>query len=187
MEAERRNQWLLGGLVLTLVVVAGRAWTTSDLPLPPPTAAPARIPAGPGHRGAASAETGPEVHLQALEAGRPTPTHGTRNLFVFKPKPLPPPPPPPPRVAVAAPVAPAMPAGPPPPPPITLKFIGIVEVPGRSQKIAVLSEGRGTDPIYGKEGDIIDGRYRLVRIGAESVEIMYLDGRGRQTIRLSGA
>jgi hypothetical protein len=40
--------------------------------------------------------------------------------------------------------------------------------------------------MYGKEGDIIDGRYRIVRIGAESIELTYLDGRGRQTIRLSG-
>ena len=38
----------------------------------------------------------------------------------------------------------------------------------------------------GREGDIIDGRYRLVRIGVESVVMEYLDGRGRTTIRLSG-
>jgi hypothetical protein len=40
--------------------------------------------------------------------------------------------------------------------------------------------------MYGKEGDVIDGRYRIVRIGVESIELTYLDGRGRQTIRLSG-
>ena len=50
---------------------------------------------------------------------------------------------------------------------------------------SILSDGRG---IYqGREGDIIEGRYRIVRIGLESVEMTYLDGRGRQTIRLSGS
>jgi len=50
----------------------------------------------------------------------------------------------------------------------------------------VLSDGRGGIPMYGKEGDIIDGRYRILKIGVESIEMAYLDGRGRQTIRLSG-
>ena len=40
--------------------------------------------------------------------------------------------------------------------------------------------------MHGKEGDIIDGRYRILKIGTESIEIAYLDGRGRQTIRLTG-
>ena len=40
--------------------------------------------------------------------------------------------------------------------------------------------------MHGKEGDIIDGRYRILKIGTESIEMAYLDGRGRQTIRLTG-
>ena len=64
-------------------------------------------------------------------------------------------------------------------------------LPGTTRKphcslIAVLSDGKGL-PVYGKEGDIILGQFRLIRIGAESVELAYLDGRGRQTIRLSGS
>jgi len=31
------------------------------------------------------------------------------------------------------------------------------------------------------------GQYRILRISAESIEMAYLDGRGRQTIRLSGS
>jgi hypothetical protein len=66
-----------------------------------------------------------------------------------------------------------------------MRFIGLVEESERAQKIAILSDGRG---IYqGREGDIIEGRYRIVRIGLESVEMTYLDGRGRQSIRLSGS
>ena len=40
--------------------------------------------------------------------------------------------------------------------------------------------------MHGKEGDIIDGRYRILKIGTESIEMAYVDGRGRQTIRLTG-
>jgi hypothetical protein len=77
------------------------------------------------------------------------------------------------------------PTGPPPPPPIALKFIGLVEAPTQAGRVAILSDGRG-NVFYGKEGDTIEGRYRMTRIGPELVELSYLDGRGRQTIRLSG-
>jgi hypothetical protein len=78
---------------------------------------------------------------------------------------------------------PPVPAGPPPPPPITLKFIGIVQK-ADGTRIAVLSDGKR--PISGKEGDEIEGRYRILKIGTESVDVSYIDGRGRQTIRLTG-
>jgi hypothetical protein len=74
---------------------------------------------------------------------------------------------------------------PPPPPPIALKFIGIVSGEQSTGKVAVLSDGKFV--YYGREGDIIEGRYRVVRIGEESIQMEYLDGRGRQTIRLTGA
>jgi hypothetical protein len=116
----------------------------------------------------------------------PQPGDADRNLFRFKPKPPPPPPPPPPRATQpAVPVNP-VPQGPPPLPPIALKFIGIIESPTTQRKIAVLSDGRNP-PFQGVEGDIIEGRYRIIKIGVESVEIAYADGRGRQTIRLTGS
>ena len=84
------------------------------------------------------------------------------------------------------PTAPSGPPPPAPPPPIALKFIGLIGPTPQVPKIAVLSDGKGL-PVYGKEGDIILGQFRLIRIGVESVELSYLDGRGRQTIRLSGS
>lgn len=78
---------------------------------------------------------------------------------------------------------PMVPTGPPPPPPIPLKFIGVVEK-ADGTRIAVLSDGRG--PVHGVEGQEIAGQYKIVRIGEESIEIAYIDGRGRQTIRLTG-
>lgn len=77
-----------------------------------------------------------------------------------------------------------MPAGPPQPPPITLKYIGLMEgVPGQG-KVAAFSDCRST--MQGREGEIVAGQYRLVRIGVESVVLEYVDGRGRTTIRMSG-
>jgi hypothetical protein len=122
-----------------------------------------------------------ELNLEALNAPRPRPVETNRNPFRFKPKPPPPPPPPP----LTQPVVtqPAQPVGPPPPPPIPLKFIGKVES-GKAGLVAVLSDNRGV--YQGRQGDIIEGRYRILRIGVESVDLAYLDGRGRQTIRLTG-
>lgn len=81
--------------------------------------------------------------------------------------------------------APVMPVqtGPPPPPPITVKFIGVVERDDVGT-VAVLSDGRNV--YYGREGEIVDGRWRIVSIGVESLQIEYADGRGRQTVRLTG-
>ena len=82
-------------------------------------------------------------------------------------------------------VAPPVPTGPPPPPPITLRFIGLIEAPPQTGRVALLSDGRG-GLMYGREGDTVDGRYRMLRVGTDSIEMAYVDGRGRQTIRLSG-
>lgn len=131
----------------------------------------------------------PKVELDRLNAPKPAPEDTRRNPFRFEgggPAPGPgaallPPSAPPGPIVIPPPMVPPMPVG---PPPIPLKFIGTVEAPRRGTKLAVLSDGR--DVFYGKEGDVIDGRYRIVRIGVESIEMEYLDGRGRQTIRLTG-
>jgi hypothetical protein len=137
--------------------------------------------------GVAVAEGDLNVRLDALKQPRPSADGGTRNPFRFY---TPPPPPPPPasveRAAPALPPVdgPPVPAGPPPPPPITLKYIGLMEgVPGQG-KVAAFSDCRST--MRGREGEIIAGQYRLVKIGVESVVMEYVDGRGRTTIRMSG-
>ena len=180
MPPDRRRLFvLLSALAVTLVgALAYDFWPASE------TAGPARAAARAGVRAsAAPGVTAPDVHLQALRGGTPRPEMPlARDLFRFKPKAAPP------RVVrgvtpepVAAP-APVMPSG---PPAIPMRFIGLVEAPQHAQKIAILSDGRG---IYqGREGDIIEGRYQILRIGVESVDMAYVDGRGRQTIRLSGS
>jgi hypothetical protein len=185
---QRRSQIVLAALVVVLASVGYRAWTsTSASPAPSSNA---RGPAAQAARSQGGAPTadGASVHLQTLEQERPKPGGHQRDLFRYKPK-APPPPPPsarPPSTAPVAPAAPPVPAGPPPPPPITLKFIGVIDRGAGQPKLAILSDGMGT-PITGEEGGTVAGKYRILRIGAESIEMAYLDGRGRQTIRLSGS
>lgn len=184
MARERRSQVVLGALVVVLGAAAAyRLWpgTTGSAPAASSTRGAARTSGG-GAQG-----LGPDVHLEALQRERVKPGDVDRNLFRFKPKAASTPPTVPVTTRPAEPPAPPMPTGPPPPPPvppIPFKFIGILEVPGQSRRVAILSDPRGV--YHGREGDIIEGRYRILQIGTESVEMAEVDGRGRQTIRLSG-
>ncbi|NOT45309.1 MAG: hypothetical protein HOP14_11965, partial [Acidobacteria bacterium] len=66
-----------------------------------------------------------------------------------------------------------------------LKFIGVLNAASLGGQVAILSDARG-NVFHGRAGDLVEGRYRVVSIGEESAELSYADGRGRQTIRLSG-
>jgi len=169
----------LTALAVVLAGAAYYAWNTSGQPLSTVRSA-SPEPGEPRRTAAAGA---PAVHLNALERSQRTVVEGTRNLFRYQPKALPPPPVA--RPAAAAVLQSAGPSGPPALPPIALKFIGVVERPARSERIAVLRDAAG-HLLSGSEGGVIEGRFRILHIGTESIDMAYLDGRGRQTIRLSG-
>jgi hypothetical protein len=178
MASEQRKQVLLAILAILMAVLAYRLWpdnTTAGAPTASNVRGTARVPGG------QAAITAPDVHLESLHEDRTKPQELQRNVFQFKANaPVAP-------QQAATPTQPPAPAGPPPPPsvpPIALKLANIWEIKGR--KIALLSDGKGGVPIYGYEGDTVEGRYKILTIGEESVEMAYLDGRGRQTIRLSG-
>lgn len=189
MLAKRRKEILLGVVLAILGIVVYRTFLSAGTSPKGPTPSNQRRGAGAQARSGQSpaAIAAPDVKLELLEGERPAPIDAERNVFRYKPK-APPPPPPsafrPPPTSVSTP-APAAPSGPPPPPPITLKFIGVVEQPGTKLKMAVLTDGLGP-PMTAVEGATVGGRYRVIRIGVESIELSYLDGRGRQTIRLTG-
>ena len=187
MDRKRQREFALAGVAVLLIAVA--AWS-----LQRGTAAPSAavvqggsFPANPAQT--VSKSPVPDVDLKALEVERPEPDGSTRNPFRFRPKP--PPPPPTPSAAeikkqqqVAEAIA-NTPVEPPPPPRIPLKYIGDMSDPKNpGKRIAILSDARGT--YYGREGEVVEGRYRIMRIGVESLELAYLDGRGRQTIRQTG-
>ena len=126
-----------------------------------------------------------KVRIEDLSASHPDPDKAGRNPFKFYTAPLAPPPTPTsgPGSPNYVPPPPGPPPPPPGPPPIPLKFIGVLETkPG--QKLAAFSDCQKT--WRGREGDIVAGQYRLLKIGVESVTMEYLDHRGQQTIRMTG-
>lgn len=182
-----RKQLLMGGAaVLVLVLALTTLWPASA---PTRRAAPAAGPRATARHQAAVDPTAPvaPVKLKALSAEREEPGDPRRNPFRFQPKVVAPPPKP---AVVAPPIVnepprAVMAPGPAGPPPIALKFIGVLER-ANGVKWAVLTDGKTPTPMYGKDGDIIDGRYQIVKIGTESIEMTYTDGRGRTVIRLTG-
>lgn len=173
-----------GGVIAVLVLAIWSMWPSSPAPSAS-TAVPA--PRAAQQSRSQSAPVG-AVKLDALSAERQQPSDTPRNPFRYQPKAPPPtkmaPLPPPTNAGGTSPALPTVPTGPPPPPPIPLKFLGILTRENGVQW-AVLSDGK-SPPTFGREGDIVDGRYRIVKIGTESIELTYVDGRGRQVVRLTG-
>jgi hypothetical protein len=61
------------------------------------------------------------------------------------------------------------------PPPINLKFFGFANEPGEPKKIFL---SQGDDVFIAAEGDIVNRRYKVMRISANSVEIQDVLGSG---------
>jgi len=181
MERKRQRELALASVALVMLAVA--FWTLRAVGNPPSSGQATGAAASSAQPGGKSPSDG--VNLEALQAERPEPEENNRNPFRFKTAPAPPAPAP----AIAVPPQPTpfqpVPTGPQQPPPlprIPLKYIGNVDDP--RGKIAILTDGRGV--YQGREGEVVEGRYRIVKIGVESVDLAYLDGRGRQTIRQTG-
>jgi hypothetical protein len=85
----------------------------------------------------------------------------------------PPPPPPPPPVDT----------GPPPPPPINLKYYGLVTTRDNGVKTAFFQDG--DDILMAAEGATVKGRYKVVRIGANSVVMEDVQSKRQQTLPLT--
>ena len=179
----RKRQRDIALAVVAIALIATAAWRIRSA-TSPAAGGPSGAPAANRERAAQKSPL-TEVDLEALQAERPEPEESNRNPFRFRPKP----PPPQPSAAVRqqqqSPSNPTGPVGPPPPPRIPLKYIGDMDDPAKpGGRVAILSDARGV--YYGREGEIIEGRYRSVKIGVESIDLAYLDGRGRQTIRQTG-
>jgi hypothetical protein len=141
---------------------------------------------GRGGRGAArNAPSGsaitldPRLRLDLLKLSEETEYKGAgRNIFqaqaeipkeiasAIKPGPTLPPPPPP----------------PPGPPPINLKFVGFASGTGEPTKVFLT---QGDDIFVAAEGEIVNRRYKVMRINANSVEIEDVLSNNRQTIPLT--
>jgi hypothetical protein len=129
--------------------------------------------------GASARSLDPTLRYDWLKASEATEYKGAgRNIFQAQidiPKPIrkantdkqgPPPPPP----------------GPPPPPPIELKFFGFASRPGEPKKVFL---AQGEDIFIAKEGEIVDRRYKVLRITPVSVEVEDVINNNRQEIPLT--
>lgn len=139
----------------------------------------------PGARNATSAVAplDPRLRLDLLKQSEDTEYKGAgRNIFIAQaeiPKPIEDP------IKKADKTTPQPPVntGPPPPPPINLKFFGFATSQGASKKVFLAS---GDDVFVAGEGDIVNRRYKIMKINPNSVEIEDLLSNNRQTIPLAG-
>ena len=198
--AESRNKVLLaaglGVLAVVLFATQFSGWfgaNSSSAAAPVPTAStdsgkdplPARRSSGRSRNANNSKKTAgpqsldPTLRFDWLKTSEDTKYEGTgRNIFrVFVE-------PPPKTVAsvvtssqpqvVAAPL-------PPPPPPSNLHFYGFATPQGGVKRIFLI---KGEDVFIPKEGDIVDRRYKVVKISLNSVEILDVLSNNRENIPL---
>jgi hypothetical protein len=184
---------VLGGLALVLLVAEFSGWlgigsssanvpSTSTLQSASDNAVPTRASKGrstPGKKASIDNSLDPSLKLDLLKNSEDTRYEGTgRNIFrvfVEIPKPV---------VAPVTAQGPAQPAvyTPPPPPPIPLTFYGFATPSGGSKRIFL---AHGEDVFIAKEGEIVDRRYKVVRIGPNAVEILDVLSNNRQSIPLT--
>jgi len=118
-------------------------------------------------------ETVPRIDLERLPHERPKLRIGLRDIFAFGPPPTLPPTPRPPTTPTptADPQEALVPTPLPGPrlPPLTLKYIGSVEN-GRGARVAVLLTDRN-ELLTGQAGEVVANRYKIAKIGLESVDL----------------
>jgi hypothetical protein len=195
LENKKKTIWaaVLGGLALLLVAyefIPMFTGASSDPASNPQAAVPAatRASARPNPKAGKKVKTeslDPTLRLDLLAASEQTKYEGTgRNIFVSRAE----------EVVIDNPVAPghtdAQPvvqAYVPPPapavPPIPLKFFGFASKVGEPKKIFL---EQGEDVWIAGEGEIVDRRYKVVRISNNAVEIQDVVNSGPpQTIQLT--
>jgi hypothetical protein len=166
------------------------ASTTSSYSTSPPEPSPAKNVRTP-RRGASNAgkkprlaqDLDPTLHLQQLAATEQIKYEGSgRNIFVAEAE-----------TQIPVPIGPGQtdnktdvawqPPAAAPAPPIPLKFFGFASHPGEPKRIFL---SKGEDVFIAGEGEIVDRRYKVLRISPSSVEMQDVVGSGTpQTIPLT--
>lgn len=180
LENKKKTIWaaVLGGIALVAVVYQFLPMFVGSSSSPDSSAqaaAPVATRVSATHGGSKTKLKGrtesldPTLRLDLLAASEQTRYEGSgRNIFVSQPDPVIPTPL---GTGRADPIKPDEtwhPPTPPAPTPIPLKFFGFASKPGEQKKI-FLSEGE--DVWVAGEGEIVDRRYKVIRIAPNSVEI----------------
>lgn len=177
---KQRPRWVLFGAAGLVILLVAWALLPSDAPGP---AGPVRAASERARPGAATAL--PVIDFARIANPPPAPGLGTRDLFDFAAPPPPPVPSPLPQVAPepAARPAPVTAPTPPPLPPMNIKYVGAVE--RRGVKVAMLMTDR-SEVLTGQAGELVANRFRIVKIGLESVDIQELGSEQVRRIPLKG-
>jgi len=151
-----------------------------SIPTAQPVANPVRAARG-GKKTPAVQSLDPTLRVDLLASSEDTKYEGAgRNIFrVFVEIPQP-------RTPVykdQAQVVPQGPPPPPPPPPINLRFYGFATSRPDGAKRIFLAQNE--DVFIASEGDIVDRRYKVVRISPNAVEILDVLSNNRQSIPLT--
>ena len=164
----RRLLLLVGALGIAAALLY---WRLSEPPLviptttgPPPTSNMLARQVGGTTRSAATVPQTPQpLKLTELEQVPAEPRAG-RNLFRF-----------------------GVPPAPPPPPPIPIRLVSVFQDPYEPGRLRAYLRDPDSGAIFEQlEGDIVDGRYRLVKVNPTSVVISYRDGTGQRTLMVGG-
>ena len=118
----------------------------------------------------------PTLRMDLLKTSEDVTYQGSgRDIFQNQPDPPPP---------IPKPIASVMPTpqAPPPPPPIPLKFYGFSGAKSGPKQVFL---SKGDDIFIAKEGQIVDRRYKIVKIGPNSVEVEDVLTNNRQTLPLT--
>ncbi len=186
---DKRKTIIAGVLLLAAVVLLVHAFSGGGEE-PATTPATQTSPAGPSTAAKHGASTGrkgsylllahsldPTLRFDLLKSSEDVTYKGTgRDIFHSQPavadipKPITPD------------VTPQGPPVPPPPPPIDLKFYGFAGPKNGIKRIFLL---KGEDIFLAKEGDIVDRRYKIMRIGPNSVEVQDVLTNNTQTLPLT--
>src|SRR5690348_6758597 len=150
--------------------------------VPAPNAVPAQPEAANQRatgKGKSTAPLDPTLRTDLLRNSEGAEYRGSgRNIFEAQATP----PPQPIREVVKQQIGPQPPPPLPPPPPIPLKFFGFANKPGESKSIFLAN---GDAVFIGREGDIVNRRYKILRIQSNQVEIEDVLNNNRQTIPLT--
>lgn len=179
----RRRQ--VSALIVVLVMLGGVLWLRPLTTAPGPGTSNAPGPAVLATRAPAPVErVAPEpLRLATLDQDS-APVEVGRNPFLFGARAAPVAPiVAPPRPVVIAPPPAAVPSG---PPPIRLVLTGAVVMPTTGRTMVTLRDPATGASFQAFEGDVLDGRYRIVKVAPRSVTVAYVDGTGQRTISLGG-
>jgi hypothetical protein len=175
-----RTQQGAAGVVLALgLAVAFYYWARSG---PPSTASANGVtPRGPAGPVGTEPEI-PRIDLGRLEAPKVRTGAGRRDLFDFGVPPTPPPTPVP--VVAPTPVPTPVVPTPTPLPPLNVRFTGAIE-DKRGLKVAVFLTDK-EEVLTGQVGQLVGNRFRIIRIGLESVDIQEVGSEQTRRLPLGG-